>query len=654
MSLSENEQAVSISLLQNELPAGIEVLEFIAEGGFAVVYKAQMKLMDRLVAVKVIKGESSDLLTEQFERIQREAKLLARLSHENIVRVYQAGLTAGGSPFFVFEYLDGKTLQEYLDCHKTLSHAEILEIFPQILDALQFAHEHGLVHRDIKPSNIMLQRQPDSSQFSVKLLDFGIAREYAPPAGSELITMTEGLSGSPLYMSPEQCRGERLGPTADLYSLACVLYQCVYGEPPFSGESAYAIMYKHLNESPAAIQSKNQQDRKLGELLKSALAKDRQSRPQSAEEFKTRLLLLSRQKPDLSDRWKYVVAATLCLSVFILATGFLVSRKTTVSNSALKGKTVKQKDRGVLASSPEYRLTDLFLKRNHLNTQALVDDAIAELEQILQSTKNRTELRFAALYLQSTLAPQEKRKKILEEALELCRTPDGKEYFEAAHCYYLLAELAGASKRYEQEQVYLEKAQHLKDLSESTTPPANLALAQNIEREINAGFESYLLRSLGMNAIHRKDYKAALPFFEALRRITSGADPAQSADARLCEATVWVKLNDLKKANEIVDELYSEVRAQVQGDPPRDARQAMAFADIAKWQYTQHQLAACRKTLEQALSIVKRNMPQENLRAVHEFRIKQMEQNLAELKATQTIREWDTQPSSFTYKRGRS
>ncbi|MBX9772250.1 MAG: serine/threonine protein kinase [Candidatus Obscuribacterales bacterium] len=275
-----------------QLPDEFELLERLGEGGHGTVYKARFKLLDRIVAVKIIKSDASDDMRKQIERMQHEAKALAKLSHQNIVKVFQVGTCTDGRPFLVCEYLEGKTLEKFLLESKVLNKDQIKQIFPQILSALHYAHENNLVHRDIKPGNILLLEDAETKTLTVKLLDFGIAREIELPSESTPgLTRTSLLSGSPAYMSPEQCQGQKLDRRSDLYSTACIMYECLYGSAPFSGESELAIQYKHIHDPADSLEHiARESDLKLRQILIKSLAKDPGKRQQSAEQFKDELL----------------------------------------------------------------------------------------------------------------------------------------------------------------------------------------------------------------------------------------------------------------------------------------------------------------------------------------------------------------------------
>jgi serine/threonine-protein kinase len=217
----------------------------LGRGGMAEVYLARDQMLDRAVAVKVL---FPALATDPgfVERFRREAQSAAGLNHPNIVSVYDWG-EANGTYFIVMEYVEGESLAELIQ-HEGRLHADrAAEIAADIASALGFAHRTGgVIHRDVKPGNVMITREGE-----VKVADFGIARAISDSSDQNL-TKTGSVMGTATYFSPEQARGANVDPRSDVYSLGCVLYEMIIGRPPFSGENAVAIAYKHVQEAPVA------------------------------------------------------------------------------------------------------------------------------------------------------------------------------------------------------------------------------------------------------------------------------------------------------------------------------------------------------------------------------------------------------------------
>jgi serine/threonine-protein kinase len=254
----------------------------LGRGGMAEVYLARDQLLDRPVAVKVL---FPALATDAgfVERFRREAQSAANLQHPNIVSVFDWG-EANGTYFIVMEYVEGHTLAETIRAEGRLHPDRAAEITSEIAGALGFAHRNGVVHRDVKPGNVLI-----TTDGSVKVADFGIARALSDTSDQNL-TKTGSVMGTATYFSPEQARGAAVDPRSDLYSLGCVLYELTTGHPPFAGESAMAIAYKHVQENPVMPR---QIDPALPETLEAitlkCLAKNPDNRYPSAKDLRADL-----------------------------------------------------------------------------------------------------------------------------------------------------------------------------------------------------------------------------------------------------------------------------------------------------------------------------------------------------------------------------
>ncbi len=261
-----------------------EVVSLIGEGGMSLVYKANHRLLGKAVALKII-SPSSRLDGETIRRFQQEAKASTALSHQNIVAVREFGQDDEGRPYLAMDLIEGSSLFDVIAAEGKLSSDRAIAIASQICAALDHAHEHGVVHRDIKPSNIILSKDRSGKE-EVKILDFGIAKVLTPDGGN--LTQTGEVFGSPNYMSPEQCRGERVDVRTDIYSLACVLYEMLHGTPPFVAASALEVLRMHIYIVPTPKQS-NQ----LDNIILKALEKLPADRYASAQELQSDLASFS-------------------------------------------------------------------------------------------------------------------------------------------------------------------------------------------------------------------------------------------------------------------------------------------------------------------------------------------------------------------------
>jgi len=251
------------------------ITAFVAQGGMATIFRAHHAALDRDVALKVIHPALREDKTF-LARLQREASIIAKLNHPNIVTVYDFS-EFDGTPFLALQYVDGKTLKEVLRARK-LETSQILEIVRPVAAALTYAHAQGVLHRDVKPSNILIDRDGH-----VYLTDFGLARLAQ---SSESTLSHEMLIGSPQYISPEQAKAEGVDVRTDVYSLGVVLYEMFTGRVPFAGDTPYATVIAQINEPPPAARSLNPKIRPAVEqVLRKALAKDPNQRYASVREM---------------------------------------------------------------------------------------------------------------------------------------------------------------------------------------------------------------------------------------------------------------------------------------------------------------------------------------------------------------------------------
>ena len=262
-----------------------ELQRQIGAGGMATIYRALDRQTGDVVALKILHGRGS----EHAERFGQEAELLAELSHPAVVRYVAHGSTPLGEHYLAMEWLEGETLDDRL-ARGPLSIAESVDLAGRIADALASAHRRGIVHRDIKPSNLFL---PQKNLADVKVLDFGLARRVLDP---KRLTLAGGIMGTPMYMAPEQARGEtNIDPRADIFALGCVLFECLTGQPPFTGPTAMAVLAKIcLDESLKVRELCPGLPRGLESLLEKMLAKERIGRPADASSVAVDLTALGK------------------------------------------------------------------------------------------------------------------------------------------------------------------------------------------------------------------------------------------------------------------------------------------------------------------------------------------------------------------------
>jgi serine/threonine protein kinase len=311
------------NLLGMLIASQYEILDILGRGGMGEVYKCREQKTGELYAIKLL---HSHLLmdAQALKRFQQEAEAASRILHPNAINIVDIGTTPDGRPYIVSEFVDGASLSEHLGLVGHLPILEATAIFVQICDALIEAHRYGVVHRDIKPSNIMLKRKPGGA-YAVKVVDFGIAK-LLPKAGDGTFveTATGKLIGSPPYMSPEQCLGERIDYRSDIYSLGCVMYESVMGSPPFIGNNPMETMYRHIHNAPAPLSGLPEDIRlikQLDQIITRALQKSPNNRYQTVAELRRDLNSLLE---DSGKRLRPVAFLQLNLERFIRKYGSVI------------------------------------------------------------------------------------------------------------------------------------------------------------------------------------------------------------------------------------------------------------------------------------------------------------------------------------------
>ncbi|MFO0878340.1 MAG: protein kinase [Gemmataceae bacterium] len=308
-----------------------EVLEILGHGGFGIVFRALDEVLQRVVAVKVLAPRIA-ATSPARQRFLREARSSAQVRHENVVQVH--AVEEKPLPYLIMEFIPGETLQHRLDRQGPLPGIEVAQVGRQIAEGLAAAHAMGLVHRDIKPANILLESGP---QVRVKITDFGMARATDDAS----VTHSGVVGGTPLYMSPEQARGEPIDARSDLFSLGSVLYALCSGRPPFRAKTALAVMRRVTDDTPRPIPEiiPEVPDWLCG-IIARLHAKRPEDRYQSASAVAQELTEhLERARPPAPDRpavapakprqrWRQIVAALLLLA----GVGMAASEATGVSD----------------------------------------------------------------------------------------------------------------------------------------------------------------------------------------------------------------------------------------------------------------------------------------------------------------------------------
>ncbi|MEK7750573.1 MAG: serine/threonine-protein kinase, partial [Acidobacteriota bacterium] len=270
----------------------------LGKGAMGVVYEALDPKLHRKVAIKtILKSALDDETSKDYSmRFAREAQAVARLNHPNIVQVYDYG-EEGDVAYIVMEFVRGKELKSFFDANEMFDKADIVRIMGELLDALAFAHEHGIIHRDIKPANVMID-----SEGRAKLADFGVARLSDVDRTQAERTQAGTMVGTPAYMSPEQIQGQHIDGRTDIFSAGVVLYQFLTGQRPFTGAGAWTIAKKIIQEDPPLPSSINVAlPKEFDQVVSKALAKQPEDRYLNARDFARALKRVLEGKPAEED-----------------------------------------------------------------------------------------------------------------------------------------------------------------------------------------------------------------------------------------------------------------------------------------------------------------------------------------------------------------
>ncbi len=279
-------KAASADLVGQVVADRYHILKKLGEGGMGAVYLGEHVKMGRKSAIKVMMASMAND-PDAVARFNREASNAARISHPNVCQIFDFGETSDGLIYLAMEFIEGKSLKDLVEHEGAIPAVRAANIIRQSADALQAAHDLGIVHRDIKPDNIMIVQGRDGSDV-VKVVDFGIARAVGGDEPGQKVTKTGLVVGTPEYMSPEQLSGDKLDGRSDIYSLGLVFYRMLTGTLPFQADSAQETMIKRLTDDPLPLAEARDDIEfppKLQLVMNTALARSAAERYQSAAEF---------------------------------------------------------------------------------------------------------------------------------------------------------------------------------------------------------------------------------------------------------------------------------------------------------------------------------------------------------------------------------
>lgn len=302
---SDSESTTPVDTVIGALLDGrYEIISLLGRGGWATVYKARHKKLNKCFAIKILHAHLLSRKTS-MGRFKREARSISSLDHPNIAAAIDYGvMRESGQPYIVFEYIEGVTLSQWLRTRRQ-SNDDLLDIFSQVADGLSAAHCQGIVHRDVKPTNIMLTSTHTNSIRAV-LIDFGLAKLFGDGGEGASLSQASKVTGSYLYMSPEQClSAQDLDGRADIYSLGCVMYEAFTGVRPFQGLTLYDCMLKHMTESPTPLIEVAPDvvfPARLQAVIFKALASDKNNRYESAAMLRSDLIALMSRPPTVCPK----------------------------------------------------------------------------------------------------------------------------------------------------------------------------------------------------------------------------------------------------------------------------------------------------------------------------------------------------------------
>ncbi len=339
--LRDTRQHLVPTLIGATLDNQYEIISVVGKGGMSFVYKATHLLMRKTVAIKTLLPHLT-LQATSLQRFQQEAQAASNLKHPNIIAVHNFGTTPDGEPYLVMDYVEGSSISDELEKYGFVAVDRAVDIFIQVSDALAHAHQRGIIHRDLKPSNILLLEK-DGRKDHVNIVDFGIAK-MLPQDGVEAVSLTQTgeVFGSPLYMSPEQCKGEKLDARSDIYSMGCLMYETLTGRPATSGDNTMEVLYNHIHEVPAPMKAPlTHIPPQLEKIVFKTLAKDPAQRYQSMSELRDELEAFSNHRKTsilnrVTDYWQLFflrrkprtkrdkIIVAIAISGFLCATFFAV------------------------------------------------------------------------------------------------------------------------------------------------------------------------------------------------------------------------------------------------------------------------------------------------------------------------------------------
>ncbi|MBX9722715.1 MAG: serine/threonine protein kinase [Candidatus Obscuribacterales bacterium] len=570
-------------------PSRYKVKSMIGQGGMGKIFLAEDIQLMRDVAIKVMLFEGSTQSDLQ-QRFLREAKSLATLKHPNVVEILSSAITETGEPFHVMEFIEGHSLADELKKTQKLTIARLCEIFIQVLDGLSHIHEHNIIHRDLKPSNIMLCKDIDGN-LQAKIIDFGIAK-FETGEGSETLTGTNALPGSPNYMSPEQCKGGKIDKASDIYSIACIMHECLTGKPPFQGATPVETMYKQMSEAPPTIPiyHKSKATTKLVKTIEACLNKDPKLRVMTAADVQFTLQSIIRESSNDKDfastlptekrkdrAWTLVTILFIVL-VGAITIGLIQSNKKTASPPMTTSKTSLQKLTKIADDYSSTKSKKASAERTNAEAELL-----AQLQTLLRSEKlSKKSQNFAAYQLLFTLqtdtnAPAEDRISSEEKALEYCGDAD---ILYKRECWIRLANCYLLKKDYRRAKDYSLKvlADHQASNEEA------MVLSSTLWKHEGSACKTQALASLAGSECFLGEFEESKKNYKLLEQAElAEGHIAETISILLAKARAFWEMKQYGEARETVDSLVTTIR-NLDKDNFRHFNDFADCMEIVKWE----------------------------------------------------------------------
>ncbi len=377
---------MSIKKVKESLSKKYEFIKLIGKGGFAEVYLAKDKILERDVAIKILLPQHAGD-TEVIERFIREAKLYAKFDQRNLIPIYETGIVENNA-FLVMKYVNGFSLKDIIEKQGALQPDLIIKVVKGMASALTYIHGKGIIHRDIKPANILIENDTNR----VFLADFGIAR----PISSKTLTQTGMLIGTPYYISPEQIKSGIADKRSDIYALGTTLYELISGKPVFKCETPIEILYKHVNEDPKPISSINPNiTMEMKHIVEKCLEKDPNNRFQNANEI---LDLIASGKTTKFGNiynkkgnrfYKSTIFKLSLIFLFFISVALVLYQFTPILNF-LKSQQIENKNEIVKKENEKTKINNKEIKKNEIKSEEIPEnetDKISETKQIKNQVK---------------------------------------------------------------------------------------------------------------------------------------------------------------------------------------------------------------------------------------------------------------------------